>query len=267
MSEEKGTTLKTDEHGNPIEEPGDQSLEGDGVEDLEAGGEEGKEPEPMVTIGDEEVPLSVAMNGVKLHREFTQSRAALLEDQRKVDEAKQAAASEAASLEPLRMIANILADPTRAEQLTQAVPGLKPVAEVMARTKDAAAAVENLGYRFDAWAASASDLELEEKRAVGVKVMEIAKSAISTGDTNLRAINFETIKQDLFRDKIIDREAQKRADELLKKQEKQRAAGTLPPGAPPRPRGSADTDGMTPKQKMAYGRRQKDEAARRGRSS
>ena len=260
--------MKTDEHGKPIEEPEDtQSLEGKDGDDHGATGEEGGEPEPLVRIGDEDVPLSEVMNGLKLHRNFTKERAELIEEQNRVDEAKRAAAAAEASLEPLRMIAEVLSDPSRAEQLTQAVPGLKPVADSMARTATAAAAVENLGYRFDAWAAGASDLENEEKREVGLRVMEIAKGAISAGNSDLRAINFETIKQDLFRDKIIEREATKKAEEILAKQGRQRAAGTLPPGAPPLPRGAADTSNMTPRQKMAYGRRQQDEAARRGRSS
>lgn len=249
-----------------VEEPGVQSLD-DEVEDQNQSGEEGLEPEPKVLIGDEEVPLSEVQNGLKLHRRFTQEREEILEERRKVDEDRQRALAEAASLEPLRVIANVLSDPNRAAQLTQVMPELGAVAEQQSRVRDAATAVENLGYRFDAWAAGSKDFEDDEKRQVGAKVMEIAKESIQRGDVNLKAISFDRIAQDLFRDKIIEREAARKAEEMRQKEERLRAGGVLPSGTAPIPAPNKDTSKMTPRQKMAYGRQQAELARRRSGSS
>ena len=239
--------------GEELPEAGSQVA----VPDPETGiGEEDAHASESIEIDGEEVLVSDLRNGLKLHREFTKRREEEIKREREIEQRELELAQQAAILGPAAAIAEAMKDPVLASRISEVAPELSGAVGAVRSQAAFADEVEKLGYRMQAWAATNDVFTAEEKRAISIEALNRVKDKAARGDFSVSDIDPDSIGQALYRDAVVQREAKKLADEAALKAQRQLDAGVAPGGvaAPPR---KTDTSKLSPKAKLAYGRKQR----------
>jgi hypothetical protein len=242
------TSTETASAGTATQDAGSQAVASGENTDVTEGAE-GKQPEPTVRVGDRDVPLSVAENALKVSERFTQQSQELATQRKEIE------AREARALEQEAAYGNLLPiirDPRVADALRSVDPAL---ADSIPREQDMmtrAMVGENLKLRYELFTSKHTDFNGEQLAAIRAEAAKLA----AAGKVE-EAVDFESIGYRLFRDQIIEREAERKATEAIaaerEKRKKEREAGTAGPGMPLLPKG-VDPDKLSPVQKMQLGR-------------
>lgn len=189
----------------------------------------GAASEPMVKIGDSEVPLSVAQRALKNDSRFTETSQELAERARKVAEQEANIQQEKLTLSSLDGIAKALQNPDVLERVAQVAPEVVQAMPTTRQQVDTTLLAENLQLRFNNYAATA-DLTPEEAAGVRAEMFRLASSG------NLEAaMDFDNIGLRLYKDAIIDRRASALAAKSAAEAAQRSAAETVMPGAAPIP--------------------------------
>lgn len=212
-------------------------------------GSEGGQPEPTIKVGDREVPISVAENAIKVHERFTQESQELAKKRKEIE------AREASTMEKEAMLGNLI-PLMRDPRVSEALRGIDPaLADAIPQEKDMAARAmlgENLRLRYELFTSKHTEFNDEQLSAIRAEAVRLAEQ----GKVD-EAVDFESIGYRLFRDDVIEREAARRAEELLaaerEKLKKTRQAGTAGAGMQTIPQG-VDPSKLSPIQKMQLGR-------------
>lgn len=233
-------------------------LEEEEVDELDDGEEttdDADESDEMVTIDGKEYPLSAVKNGLRLHDNFTKKREQQLEEDRDLQARQRKFEMQSAGLAPVLELANLLSDPERVAKVQAAVPEVGNIAATMQTASQIANEIENLGFRFEAWAAKDAEFTDEEKADIAAAAAKSIQQAIAQGRTvRAGSIDFKSLGRELHGDALIQRKAEKLAGTQKQKQQRQRDAGTIRPSAPSLPK-NVDISKLSPLQKMALGRR------------
>jgi hypothetical protein len=225
-----------------------------------AGHDSGDTDEPMVEVNGQKVPLSRVANALKVEEKFTQTSQSLSERERLV----QAKEMRFAPLEPL---VTAMQDEGTFAKMSEVVPGLPNPSQLAAQEQGISLIAKNLDLTYRLWEGEKGKEFTDEQLAnIRLTAANTVRDALQTGTATDGSVDFDAIAGGLYREELTEREVQRRLKAEREKETndaRERAQGSTLGIGTAAFTGGSDVSKMSSMQKIAFGRMQKEQAARK----